>query len=166
MKEFDVRAGSATSPASTLSGGNQQKVVVAREMSRRLRLLIGSQPTRGVDVGSIEFIHSRIVAERDTGTPVLIVSTELDEVVALADRIAVMYRGRIVGTVPGDTDRDVLGLMMAGVPHDEAIAQAAAHHTVLGGADINAGDVAMEAPNTPNACCRPTRSAFGRTQAC
>ncbi len=146
MKEFDVRAGSAASPASTLSGGNQQKVVVAREMSRRLQLLIASQPTRGVDVGSIEFIHSRIVAERDTGTPVLIVSTELDEVVALADRIAVMYRGRIVGTVPGDTDRDVLGLMMAGVPHDEAVAQAAEHHTVLGGADLGKGDVALEGP--------------------
>ncbi len=135
MKEFDVRAGSATSPADTLSGGNQQKVVVAREMSRELRLLIASQPTRGVDVGSIEFIHSRVVAERDTGTPVLIVSTELDEVVALADRIAVMYRGRIVGIVPGDTDRDVLGLMMAGVPHAEAITQAATHHTTLGEAD-------------------------------
>ena len=145
-EEFDVRAGSAASPASTLSGGNQQKVVVAREMSRRLQLLIASQPTRGVDVGSIEFIHSRIVAERDTGTPVLIVSTELDEVVALADRIAVMYRGRIVGTVPGDTDRDVLGLMMAGVPHDEAVAQAAEHHTVLGGADLGKGDVALEGP--------------------
>ena len=136
MREFDVRAGSAEAPASTLSGGNQQKVVVAREMSRRLQLLVASQPTRGVDVGSIEFIHSRIVAERDTGTPVLIVSTELDEVVALADRIAVMYRGRIVGTVPGDTDRDVLGLMMAGVPHDEAVAQAAEHHTLLGEADL------------------------------
>ncbi len=137
MREFDVRAGSAEAPASTLSGGNQQKVVVAREMSRRLQLLVASQPTRGVDVGSIEFIHSRIVAERDTGTPVLIVSTELDEVVALADRIAVMYRGRIVGTVPGDTDRDVLGLMMAGVPHDEAVAQAAEHHTLLGEADLD-----------------------------
>jgi simple sugar transport system ATP-binding protein len=138
MREFDVRAESAGALAGTLSGGNQQKVVVAREMSRPLRLLIASQPTRGVDVGSIEFIHSRIVAERDTGTPVLIISTELDEVVALADRIAVMYRGRIIGTVPGDTDRDVLGLMMAGIPHDEAVAQAATHHTVLGEADIEA----------------------------
>jgi ABC-type uncharacterized transport system ATPase subunit len=163
MKEFDVRAGSATSPASTLSGGNQQKVVVAREMSRRLRLLIASQPTRGVDVGSIEFIHSRVVAERDTGTPVLIVSTELDEVVALADRIAVMYRGRIVGTVPGDTDRDVLGLMMAGVPHDEAVAQAAEHHTVLGGADIDAGDIAVEAPNAPNPAAPPAAASPSET---
>ncbi|MFC8921283.1 ABC transporter ATP-binding protein [Cellulosimicrobium sp. NPDC057127] len=130
--EFDVRTQSVETPAGTLSGGNQQKVVLAREMSRPLRLLIASQPTRGLDVGSIEFVHQRIVAERDRGTPVIIVSTELDEVVALADRIAVMYRGRVVGVVPGDTDRDVLGLMMAGVPLDEAVAQAAQHHTTLG----------------------------------
>jgi ABC-type uncharacterized transport system ATPase subunit len=159
MQEFDVRAGSATAPAGTLSGGNQQKVVVAREMSRELQLLIASQPTRGVDVGSIEFIHTRIVAERDTGTPVLIVSTELDEVVALADRIAVMYRGRIVGIVPGDTDRDVLGLMMAGVPHDEAIAQAATHHTVLGAADTSAEATPHGEPDTPAAA---EQSAAGR----
>ena len=133
--EFDVRTSSVESLASTLSGGNQQKVVLARELSRPLRLLVASQPTRGLDVGSIEFVHSRIVTERDQGTPVLIVSTELDEVLALADRILVMYRGRIVGIVPAGTDRDVLGLMMAGVPLDEARAQAAAHHTVLGAAD-------------------------------
>ena len=90
-------------PVSSLSGGNQQKVVVAREFSRPLKLLIASQPTRGVDVGSIEFIHKRIIAERDHGTAVVIVSTELDEVFALADRIAVMYDGRIVGTVSPDT---------------------------------------------------------------
>ncbi|WP_127571400.1 ABC transporter ATP-binding protein [Georgenia faecalis] len=134
-QEFDVRFTSVDDAISTLSGGNQQKVVLAREMSRPLRLLIASQPTRGLDVGSIEFVHSRIVAERDGGTPVLIVSTELDEVLALADRIAVMYRGRVVGVVPGGTDRDVLGLMMAGVPADEARAQAAEHHTALGAAD-------------------------------
>jgi simple sugar transport system ATP-binding protein len=134
-KEFDVRLTSVHDPISTLSGGNQQKVVMAREMSKKLRLFVASQPTRGVDVGSIEFMHQRIVAERDAGTPVLIVSTELDEVVALADRIAVMYRGRIVGVVPGDTDRDTLGLMMAGVPADEAAAAAAEHHTPLGIAD-------------------------------
>jgi general nucleoside transport system ATP-binding protein len=133
--EFDVRTQSVETPAGTLSGGNQQKVVLAREMSRPLRLLIASQPTRGLDVGSIEFVHQRIVAERDRGTPVIIVSTELDEVVALADRIAVMYRGRVVGVVPGDTDRDVLGLMMAGVPLDEAVVQAAQHHTTLGEAE-------------------------------
>ena len=138
--EFDVRTQSVEAPAGTLSGGNQQKVVLAREMSRPLRLLIASQPTRGLDVGSIEFVHQRIVTERDNGTPVIIVSTELDEVLALADRIAVMYRGRVVGVVPGGTDRDVLGLMMAGVPLEEAVVQAAEHHTTLGEADLEAED--------------------------
>ncbi|MCG7286442.1 ABC transporter ATP-binding protein [Cellulomonas sp. ACRRI] len=138
--EFDVRTPSTEAHAGTLSGGNQQKVVLAREMSRPLRLFIASQPTRGLDVGSIEFVHKRIVQERDSGTPVIIVSTELDEVLALADRIVVMYRGRIVGIVPGGTDRDVLGLMMAGVPQAEAVQQAATHHTVLGEADIEASE--------------------------
>lgn len=120
IDEFDIRAQGPLTPAGTLSGGNQQKVVVAREMSRDLRLLLAAQPTRGVDVGSIEFIHARIVAARDAGVPVIVVSTELDEVVALADRIAVMYRGRIVGIVPADTPRDVLGLMMAGAQETAA----------------------------------------------
>jgi general nucleoside transport system ATP-binding protein len=124
VKEFDIRTQSVESPVSALSGGNQQKVVLARELSRPLSALIANQPTRGVDVGAIEFLHSRLVAERDRGTAVLIVSTELDEVVALADRIAVMYRGKIVGIVPADTSREVLGLMMAGVPADEALASA------------------------------------------
>lgn len=114
VREFDVRAQGITTRVAQLSGGNQQKVVLARELSRELRLLITAQPTRGLDVGSIEFVHKRIVETRDAGVPVIVVSTELDEVVALADRIAVMYRGRIVGIVPGDTPRDVLGLMMAG----------------------------------------------------
>jgi simple sugar transport system ATP-binding protein len=134
-EEFDIRLTSVQDPVSTLSGGNQQKVVLARELSRPLRVLIASQPTRGLDVGSIEFVHKRIVRERDLGTAVIIVSTELDEVLALADRIAVMYRGRVVAIVPGDTGRDVLGLMMAGVPLEEAQRSAATHHTVLGGAD-------------------------------
>ncbi|MBG6239503.1 simple sugar transport system ATP-binding protein [Mycetocola sp. CAN_C7] len=112
--EFDIRAESISSRAGQLSGGNQQKVVLARELSRELKLFVASQPTRGIDVGSIEFVHKRMVATRDAGIPVVVVSTELDEVVALADRIAVMYRGSIVGIVPGDTPRDVLGLMMAG----------------------------------------------------
>jgi simple sugar transport system ATP-binding protein len=124
VKEFDIRTQSVEAPVSALSGGNQQKVVLARELSRPLSALIANQPTRGVDVGAIEFLHSRLVAERDRGTAVLIVSTELDEVVALADRIAVMYRGRIVGIVPADTSREVLGLMMAGVPTEEALASA------------------------------------------
>ncbi|MDO9591530.1 MAG: ABC transporter ATP-binding protein, partial [Microcella sp.] len=119
--EFDVRTQGITSTANSLSGGNQQKVVLARELSRDLSLLVAAQPTRGLDVGSIEFVHKRIVATRDAGIPVIVVSTELDEVAALADRVAVMYRGRIIGIVPGDTPRDVLGLMMAGeVPAEVA----------------------------------------------
>jgi general nucleoside transport system ATP-binding protein len=115
VKEFDVRTTSALTPAGKLSGGNQQKVVLARELSREVDLLIVSQPTRGVDVGSIEFIHERLVEERNEGKAVLLISTELDEVLALADRIAVMYRGRIVGIVDNKTDRAKLGQMMAGV---------------------------------------------------
>jgi simple sugar transport system ATP-binding protein len=115
VKEFDVRTTSALTPAGKLSGGNQQKVVLARELSREVELLVVSQPTRGVDVGSIEFIHERLVEERNSGKAVLLISTELDEVLALADRIAVMYRGRIVGIVDNKTDRARLGQMMAGV---------------------------------------------------
>ncbi|MDR7189051.1 simple sugar transport system ATP-binding protein [Microbacterium sp. BE35] len=122
ITEYDIRTQGPDVPAGTLSGGNQQKVVIAREMSRELKLLVAAQPTRGVDVGSIEFIHKRIVETRDAGIPVVVVSTELDEVAALADRIAVMYRGAIVGIVPGDTPRDVLGLMMAGEKPEEAVA--------------------------------------------
>ncbi len=121
VEQFDIRTSSPDSSVSTLSGGNQQKVVVAREMSRPLRLFIAAQPTRGVDVGSIEFIHGRIVHERDVGTAVLVVSSELDEVVGLADRIAVMYRGRILAIVSPDTPREEIGLLMAGItaPDDE-----------------------------------------------
>ncbi len=115
VKRFDVRTPSINTPAGKLSGGNQQKVVVARELSRDVGLLIASQPTRGVDVGSIEFIHEQIVSERDRGKAVMLISTELDEVLALADRIAVMYRGRIVGIVGPETSRETLGKMMAGV---------------------------------------------------
>ncbi len=122
-ERFDVRTPSVDMPASTLSGGNQQKVVVARELSRPISLLIASQPTRGLDVGSIEYIHEQIVAERDRGTAVLIVSSELDEVLALGDRILVMFRGRIFGQVSGDeATRDRLGLLMAGVTHEPAAA--------------------------------------------
>lgn len=145
-EEFDVRYTSVQDPISTLSGGNAQKVVIAREMSRSLRLLVASQPTRGLDVGSIEFVHKRIIAERDSGTPVIVVSTELDEVLALADRIAVMYRGRIVGIVEAKgVDRDVLGLMMAGIPLDEAQDQAAHHHSALAEADA-AAEAEEESP--------------------
>ena len=122
IEEYDIRTQGPYTPAGTLSGGNQQKVVIAREMSRPLRLLVAAQPTRGVDVGSIEFIHKRIIETRDSGIPVVVVSTELDEVAALADRIAVMYRGSIVGIVPADTPRETLGLMMAGAAEGEVTA--------------------------------------------
>ncbi|TWE12038.1 ABC transporter ATP-binding protein [Rudaeicoccus suwonensis] len=114
VDEFDVRTPSIDAAASTLSGGNQQKVVLAREMSRPLRLLVVSQPTRGVDVGSMEFVHKRIVAERDRGAAVLLVSTELDEVIGLADRVGVMYAGRVIGELPPTASAEEFGLLMAG----------------------------------------------------
>ena len=115
IQDFDIRTPSAETLAKQLSGGNQQKVVVARELGRELKVLVASQPTRGVDVGSIEFIHEQIIVARDSGKSVLIISTELDEVLALADRIAVMYRGKIVGIVDSKTTREKLGKMMAGI---------------------------------------------------
>ena len=114
-KEFDIRYQSIQDPVSSLSGGNKQKVVVARELSRPVKLVVASQPTRGLDVGSIEFVHERILAERDAGRAVLLFSTELDEVVALADRIAVMYAGKILAIVDATVSREELGLLMAGV---------------------------------------------------
>jgi ABC-type uncharacterized transport system ATPase subunit len=120
VKEFDVRTPSIILPAQTLSGGNQQKLIVAREFSRPIKLMIAAQPTRGLDVGSIEYIHSQIVKKRDNGVAVLLVSVELDEIMALSDRIAVMYEGRIVGTVDADkVTREELGLMMAGARLEE-----------------------------------------------
>jgi len=115
--EFDIRLQSVTDPVSSLSGGNKQKVVLARELSRPIKLLVASQPTRGLDVGSIEFVHKRILEERDAGRAVLLFSTELDEVLALADRIAVMYRGEILAIVPSGVTAQELGLLMAGVVH-------------------------------------------------
>jgi len=153
VKEFDVRTTSVDRAVGTLSGGNQQKVVLARELSRPLSLLVASQPTRGVDVGSIEFLHDRIVSERDKGAAVVIVSTELDEVLALGDRIAVMCGGELVGIVPGGESRDVLGLMMTGIGPEEARERAAEHHTLLGEADLEAeaeaADAVPVAPTTP-----------------
>jgi ABC-type uncharacterized transport system ATPase subunit len=118
--EFDIRTPSIRANASTLSGGNQQKVVLARELSRPLRLLVVAQPTRGVDVGSQEFVHKRIIEERDNGAAVVLISSELDEVLGLADRIAVMYRGRIIGEVPAGTSADQIGLLMAGSKAESA----------------------------------------------
>ena len=115
VDQFDVRTPSIEVPLSNLSGGNQQKVIVAREFSRDVELAIASQPTRGLDVGSIEYIHERIVEQRDDGAALLIVSTELDEIMALSDRILVMYRGRIVAELdPSQTDAAEIGLYMAG----------------------------------------------------
>jgi simple sugar transport system ATP-binding protein len=115
VQEYDVRTPGPFVPVSTLSGGNKQKVVIARELSRPVGLLIANQPTRGVDVGSIEFIHKSIIAERDRGAAVLLVSTELDEIMALSDRIAVMYQGHIVATMPAaEATREGIGLLMAG----------------------------------------------------
>ena len=121
VEHYDVRTPGIEVPVSNLSGGNQQKVIVAREFSRDLDLIVASQPTRGVDVGSIEYIHSQIIEKRDTGTAVLLVSTELDEVLALSDRIAVMFDGRVVAVLDrASTDATELGLYMAGSnPDDE-----------------------------------------------
>jgi simple sugar transport system ATP-binding protein len=124
VKEYDVRTPSVEVPASNLSGGNQQKVVVAREFSRPIKLLIASQPTRGLDVGSIEFIHKNIISKRDEGVAVLLVSAELDEVLALSDRIAVMFKGDIIATVPAaEATREGLGLLMAGITGESSPAE-------------------------------------------
>ena len=123
VEEFDIRTPSVEVPIDTLSGGNQQKVIVAREFSGKARMLVLSQPTRGLDVGSVQYIHTRVVERRDAGAAVLLVSSELDEVLALADRVAVMYRGRIVGVLAGDRiTRENVGLLMAGQDLPEAVA--------------------------------------------
>ena len=115
IRAFDIRTPGAEVPAGNLSGGNQQKVIIARELSRPIRLLIAAQPTRGLDVGSIEFIHSQIVAQRNQGRAVLLVSAELDEILALADRVGVMYRGKLAAVLPRvEATRERLGLLMAG----------------------------------------------------
>lgn len=120
VDRFDIRTPSVTTTVSALSGGNQQKVIVAREFSRPIKLLIASQPTRGLDVGSIEYIHRRLIEKRDEGTAVLLVSTELDEVLQLSDRIAVMYRGKIMDIIDGaHTTKEIIGLLMAGIHPDE-----------------------------------------------
>jgi general nucleoside transport system ATP-binding protein len=122
LREFDVRGGSAESRASTLSGGNQQKVVVAREVARDPRVLIAAQPTRGLDVGAIEFVHRRLVQERDEGRAILLVSLELEEVLSLADRILVIYEGRIVGEYDPSVSPEELGIAMTGAGAETAAA--------------------------------------------
>jgi ABC-type uncharacterized transport system ATPase subunit len=123
VEQFDVRTPEITTPVANLSGGNQQKVIVAREFSRPIQLLIASQPTRGLDVGSIEYIHSRIIEKRDEGCAVLLVSPELDEVMSLSDRIAVMFDGHILATLPAaEATKERLGLLMAGVREESVSA--------------------------------------------
>ena len=115
VKEFDIRTQSIFENVSALSGGNKQKVVLARELSRDVKLVVASQPTRGLDVGSVEFVYEKLLSERSANRAILLISSELDEVLELADRIAVIYKGEIVGEVGPDVSREKLGLMMAGI---------------------------------------------------
>src|SRR5206468_7991974 len=114
IKDFDVRGGGPRTRAGTLSGGNQQKVVVAREVARNPKVLIAAQPTRGLDVGAIEYVHRRLVAERDAARAVLLVSLELDEILSLSDRILVIFEGQIVGEYGPDATEEELGIAMTG----------------------------------------------------
>jgi general nucleoside transport system ATP-binding protein len=114
IKQFDVRGGGPTTRAGGLSGGNQQKVILAREIERDPKVLIAAQPTRGLDVGAIEFVHRRLVEERDEGRAILLVSLELEEILSLSDRILVMYEGEIVGEFPPTTSEEELGVAMTG----------------------------------------------------
>jgi simple sugar transport system ATP-binding protein len=124
MDRFDVRPPNPKLAAKSFSGGNQQKIVLAREIERNPDLLLIGQPTRGVDIGAIEFIHQQIVALRDQGKAILLVSVELEEILALSDRIAVMFDGQIMGErLPDETDEKELGLMMAGMTREAAAAQ-------------------------------------------
>jgi len=121
IENFDIRTPSALIPVGSLSGGNQQKVIVGREFSRPIKFLVAAQPTRGLDVGSIEYIHNRLIEKRDAGCAVLLVSTELDEVMELSDRIAVMFRGEIVAVVDAkEVTKEQVGLLMAGVVTDSS----------------------------------------------
>lgn len=133
VEKFDIRTPGINTTVNTLSGGNQQKVIVAREFSRPIKLLIASQPTRGLDVGSIEYIHHRLMEKRDDGCAVLLVSTELDEIMQLSDRIAVMYRGQILDILDAkDTSKEMLGLLMAGIkPSDEMKSRAKREENII-----------------------------------
>jgi len=119
--EYDIRTPSEYTQAGNLSGGNQQKVIVAREFSRQSKLVVAAQPTRGLDVGSTEFIHQRLVQQRDAGAAILLISVELDEILSLADRIAVLYKGQIIDTLPAaEATPERLGLLMAGIKKEAA----------------------------------------------
>ena len=120
IKEFDVRGGGPFTRAGALSGGNQQKLVAAREVARDPKVLVAAQPTRGLDVGAIEYLHRRLVAERDEGRAILLVSLELEEIVSLSDRILVIYEGRIVGEYGPDVSEEELGIAMTGAGREAA----------------------------------------------
>jgi simple sugar transport system ATP-binding protein len=150
VPEFDIRTTSITAQVSSLSGGNQQKVILAREIGRDLTVLLASQPTRGLDVGSIEFVHRRIVEQRDQGVAVVIVSSELDEIYALADRIAVMYEGKITGFRPPTVSVEELGLLMTGASTDTDDGDAAAGPAAQAGPlDAVGGTIGVENPGSP-----------------
>jgi simple sugar transport system ATP-binding protein len=167
VADFDIRTTSTAAAAGTLSGGNQQKVILAREIGRDVRLLVASQPTRGLDVGSIEFVHRRIVEERDQGVAVLIISSELDEIYALSDRIAVMYEGKITGFRDPDVPAEELGMLMAGAT--DADAAASRHGEGLGAAGAETGLMASGllgigvADTGPPADAAPTDAAAADT---
>jgi general nucleoside transport system ATP-binding protein len=172
VTQFDVRTTSVDTPAGTLSGGNQQKVILARELGRELRMLLASQPTRGLDVGSIEFVHKRIIEERDKGLAVVIISAELDEIYALADRIAVMYEGRITGVRPPTVPVEELGMLMAGatmpgdqLPADMTLTGDPAAAGAAAAADPAPGDAAPghAAPGDAGAA-QPGEDAAGRPE--
>jgi ABC-type uncharacterized transport system ATPase subunit len=146
VTEFDVRTTSVDTSVGTLSGGNQQKVILARELGREHKLLIASQPTRGLDVGSIEFVHRRIVEQRDQGDAVLIVSAELDEIYALADRIAVMYEGQITGFRSPDVPVSELGRLMAGGSDDDSAPTSGALGTSAAPGAAEPGDPETSTP--------------------
>jgi ABC-type uncharacterized transport system ATPase subunit len=151
IAEFDIRTQSIDTPVGTLSGGNQQKVILAREVGRKVTLLMASQPTRGLDVGSIEFVHKRIIEERDQGVAVLLVSSELDEIYALADRIAVMYEGRFTGFRPPDVPVEELGLLMAGIdgPGTPEVAETTGMRESAEAVEAAEEPEAPEEPETP-----------------
>jgi general nucleoside transport system ATP-binding protein len=165
VEEYDVRTSSVTTAAGTLSGGNQQKVVVARELSRSNKLLLASQPTRGLDVGSIEFVHKEIVKQRDQGVAVVIVSSELEEIYALSDRIAVMYEGKIVGICAPDIPEQELGLLMAGAGVDGQTAggKMAGEQATDGAAPGLDADEALELPQATAGQADPQTDEGGRT---
>ena len=166
MADFDIRTTSTATPVGTLSGGNQQKVILAREIGREVRLLVASQPTRGLDVGSIEFVHRRIVEQRDQGLAVLLISSELDEIYALSDRIAVMYEGKITGFRDPNVPAEELGMLMAGATDADAAASGHGGRAWAGGvAAEETGLIGCRAARRRPPGCRRGRPGPGRWRA-